>query len=62
MDPERLRLEGEVVRAEQRVTVARELAERFPTVPHAQEHFRRAEEDLRHAQGALDRLKLKPPK
>ena len=60
MDPERLRLEGEVVRAEQRATLARELAERFPTVPHAQERLRRAEEELKRAQFDLDRLKPTP--
>jgi len=55
MDQERLRLEGEVVRAEQRVTVAREMAERFPTVPHAHERLRHAEEELKRARCDLQK-------
>jgi hypothetical protein len=60
MDRERLRLEDEVVRAEQRLTVARGMAERFPTVRHAQERLRHAEEELKRARCDLDRLKLRP--
>lgn len=61
MDGERLRLEDAVVRAEQRVSLARAMAERYPTVLLAQQRLRRAENEMKRARNDLDRLKLKPP-
>jgi len=58
---ERTRLEGELVQAEQDLTVAQQHAARRPAVSGALERLRWAEEKVRHARGQLDALIRKRP-
>ena len=59
--PERVRLERELVLAEQDLTVAQAHAARYPTVQAALERLRWAEEKVRHARYQLDMLIRKRP-